>query len=123
MRVTMKYLQIIFGLILILFGLNALFAFLPLPEKRGFALDFLNSLHQAKYIFPIIGTIMTTTGILLVLNRWVAFGLILLLPVSFNIFAFHLFHDREGLVAAWIIFALNNFFLIRRREQFKILFN
>ncbi len=118
----MKYLQILFGLILVTFGLNALFAFLPIPEKQGFALTFLNALHETKYIFPVIGTIMTVAGILLILNRSVGFGLLLLLPVSFNIFAFHLFHDRQGLIPAWVIFALNNFFLVRRREQFKILF-
>lgn len=118
----MKYLQIIFGVILVVFGLNALFAFLPIPEKQGFALAFLNALHQTKYIFPVIAAIMTAAGILLLLNRLVAFGLILLLPVSFNIFAFHLFHDRQGLIAAWAIFALNNFFLIRRSKQLKTLF-
>ena len=119
----MRYLQMIFGLILIVFGLNALFAFLPVPEKHGFALNFLNTLHEARYIFPIIGAIMVTSGTLLLINRWMGFALLLLLPISFNIFAFHLFHDRGGLVAAGPIFALTNFFIMRQRKQFKALFS
>jgi putative oxidoreductase len=122
MKVNIRHLQTIFGLALILFGLNAFFSFLPIPEKQGFALEFLNALHQTKYIFPLIGTIMTTTGILLLLNHWVAFGLLMLLPVSINIFAFHLFHDWQGLVPACVIFVFNCLLILKRLEQLKPLF-
>lgn len=118
-----RILQITFGLILILFGLNGFFSFLPIPEKQGFAFEFLYTLRQARYIFPVVAIIMTTTGILLLLNRWVNLGLLIQLPVSFNIFAFHLFHDWHGLVAAYIIFGINIFLITRRFKQFKMLFS
>lgn len=118
-----KILQIVFGLILILFGLNGFISFLPIPEKQGFAFEFLQTLRQARYIFPVVATIMTTTGILLLLNRGVNFGLLIQLPVSFNILAFHLFHDWQGLIAAYIIFGMNIFLILRRFKQFKILFS
>jgi len=112
-----------FGLILLLFGLNGFFSFLPIPEKQGFAFEFLHTLHQAGYIFPVIAMIMTTTGILLLLNRGVIFGLLIQLPVSFNIFAFHLFHEWQGLGIACVIFGLNCFLILKHFRQFKILFN
>ena len=115
--------QIVYGLILILFGLNGHFSFLPVPEKEGFALEFLHTLHQAKYMFPVIVTIMITTGSLLLLNRGVALVLLMQLPISFNIFAFHLFHDWQGLIPAYIIFGMNMFLILRRHKQYKILFN
>jgi putative oxidoreductase len=118
-----RVVQVVFGLILILFGLNGYFSFLPIPEKHGFAFIFLHTLRQAGYLFPVVATIMTTTGILLLLNRCVAFGLLIQLPVSFNIVAFHLFHDWQGIPVAYCIFALNVFLIVRRFNQFKILFN
>ena len=115
--------QIGFGLILMLFGANAYFSFLPIPEKEGFALEFLNNLHQAKYMFPVIAIIMITTGTLLLLDRGVALVLLMQLPISFNIFAFHLFHDWQGLIPAYIIFGMNMFLILRCLRQYKILFS
>lgn len=124
MRINMvRVLQIVFGLILVLFGLNGFISFLPIPEKQGFAFEFLHTLHQARYIFPVVATIMTTTGVLLLLNRGVNFGLFIQLPISFNILAFHLFHDWQGLIAAYIIFGMNIFLILRRFRQLKILFS
>ena len=117
-----RIIQRIYGLILILFGMNGYFSFLPIPEKQGFAFEFLNILHHAGYIFPVVATIMTTAGFLFLIDRWVAFALLTLLPISFNIFAFHLFHDWQGLVMAYILFGLNNFLILRRFKQFRILF-
>lgn len=118
-----RIIQIAFGLILVLFGTNGFIHFLPIPESQGFALEFLTILDQAKYLFPIIATIMTTSGILLLINRGVLFGLFIQLPISFNIFAFHLFHDWQGLIPAYIIYAMNMFLIMRRFKQLKILFN
>lgn len=118
---TIKIIQKLFGLMLILFGLNTLFSFLPIPEKEGFALDFLHTLHEAKYIFPIVAAIMIGSGTLLLLNKWVAIGLLLQLPVSVNIFAFHLLHDWDGLIMAYIVFGLNNLLIIKNLNTYKIL--
>jgi putative oxidoreductase len=114
-----RIVQTIFALILILFGLNGFFSFLSIPEKQGFAFEFLQTLHQARYIFPVVAILMTTTGFLLLLNRWIFIGLLMQLPVSFNIFAFHLFHDWQGLGAASIIFGLNSFLILRSVKKFK----
>jgi putative oxidoreductase len=124
MRINMiRVLQIVFGLTLLLFGMNGFISFLPLPEKQGFAFEFLHVLHQARYLFPVVAMIMTTAGILFLLNRGVNFGLLIQLPISFNILTFHLFHDWQGLIAACIIFGMNIFLILRRFRQFKILFS
>ena len=117
-----KVVQTLFGLILVVFGLNGFLHFMPIPEKQGFALEFLSTLQQAKYIFPIIASVMTASGVLLLIKRWVPFALLIQLPISINIFAFHLLHDWHGLIAAYLIFAMNNFLIIRNFKQFKPLF-
>ncbi len=118
----LKILQIFYGLILVVFGLNGFFHFLPIPEKQGFALEFMTTLHTAGYIFPVVATIMCISGTLLLINRAVAFGLILMLPISFNIFLFHLLHDRAALAVAYVLFALNMFHIFRNANQYKKLF-
>lgn len=117
-----KAIQVILGLILLLFGINGFFSFLPIPEKQGFAFEFLHVLRQAKYLFPFIAGIMTTSGLLLLLNRSVLFGLLIQLPISFNIFVFHLLHDWQGLILAYIIYGMNMFLIMRRFNQLKIIF-
>jgi putative oxidoreductase len=118
-----RVVQIVFGFILILFGANGFLSFLPIPEKQGFAFEFLHILRQAKYMFPIIAAIMSTSGILLLSNRRINLALLIQLPISFNILVFHLFHDWQGLIAADIIFAMNMFLIVRRFDQFKLIFS
>lgn len=120
---AIRTLQSIYGLSLVLFGLNGFFAFLPLPEKHGFALEFFSALHHSRYIFPSVAGIMTTAGVLLITNKWTALALLIQLPVSFNIFAFHLFHDTDGIVISWAIIALNLFFISKRFDKLKLIFN
>ena len=115
--------QILFGLGLFIFGLNNFMKFLPLPGKENFAEIFLETLHQAKYLFPTIAIIQIFTGITLISNRWVTLGLLVLLPISFNIFSFHLLHDRQSLMPAVVILGVNVLLLWLRREFIKPIFN
>jgi putative oxidoreductase len=62
------------------------------------------------------------TGIALVWNQWVLLGLLALLPISFNIFFFHLLHDQGGLIPAVVILGLNLFLLFLKREMIKPIF-
>jgi putative oxidoreductase len=117
-----KMLQIGYGLFLLIAGLNRFFEFAPIPTKTGFAHEFLEVLHQSGYIFPLVALIMMTAGILLLVNRYKLFALLILLPVTFNILAFHLWHDREGIFIAWPLFALNCVLLGRNSIQLKQLF-
>ncbi|MBS0615672.1 MAG: DoxX protein [Verrucomicrobia bacterium] len=117
----LKILRILYGAALITFGLNGFFGFLPIPEKQGFALEFMTTLHHAGYVFPAVASIMLLSGTLLLLNRATLLGLFLMLPVSFNIFFFHLLHDRAALVVAWLLFALNMFHIFRHKQTLKLL--
>ncbi len=118
----LKSLQVFYGLALVVFGLNGFFHFLPIPEKQGFALEFMTTLHTAGYIFPVVAGIMCVSGILLLMNSAVAFALILMLPISFNIFLFHLLHDQAALVVAYALFALNMFHIFRNAKQYRTIF-
>ena len=102
-----------FGVGLLILGLNGFFKFLPLPEKMDFAKVFMQTLHDSGYMMPTIACIQLFSGMALLLNRYKTLGLLLLAPVSFNIFFFHLFHDRAALLPATAILLLNAFFLAK----------
>jgi hypothetical protein len=72
---------------------------------------------------PTLGIVYIIAGLLLVINKAVPFALILLVPVSFNIVAFHLRYDPDGVLFAAIIALLNLFLIITNWSRFKSLFD
>lgn len=108
----MRILQMLFGLFLLITGANHFLHWMPIPEKAGFAQEFISILERSRYIFPTIGLIMVSSGFLMLINRFQTLALLLQLPISFNIFLFHLFHDKEGVGIGAFIFIANGLLLI-----------
>jgi putative oxidoreductase len=82
--------RILLGAIFLIFGLNFFFHFLPnSSQPEGKAAAFLGGLFQSGYIFPLIKVIEVACGILLLMNRYIALVLIILMPISINILLFH----------------------------------
>ena len=111
------------GLAMLVFGANKFFHFMPAPELTGDAASFMGALAGSGYIFPTLGVIYILAGLLLVLNRAVPFALILLVPVSFNIVAFHLKYAPEGILFAAVVAVLNLFLIYANWDKFKSLFD
>ena len=85
-----KMMRILLGAILVVFGLNKFLNFIPAPELPENAADFINSLASTGYVLQVVGVIEILIGLLLLLNKWVAFALVVLVPISVNILLFHL---------------------------------
>jgi len=82
--------RIVMGAIFLVFGLNFFLHFLPnSSQPEGKAAAFLGGLFQSGYIFPLIKVIEVACGILLLMNRYIALVLIILMPISINILLFH----------------------------------
>lgn len=118
-----KIARILLGLMLIIFGANKLFPFIPMEPPTGAAGDFMNSLGATGYIFPVIGVLEIIIGLLLLLKKWVAFALILLAPISINILLFHLFLDIPGLAFALLVVIINSILIYKYWAKYKPLFN
>ncbi|WP_333693254.1 DoxX family membrane protein [Flavobacterium sp.] len=115
--------RIILGLILILFGLNKFIQFIPAPDLPEAAAKFITSLGETGYVLQVVGILEVTIGLLLIANKWVAFALILLAPISFNILLFHLFLDIPGISGALLIIILNAILVYKLWPKYKPLFN
>lgn len=111
------------GLAMLIFGANKFFNFMPAPELTGDAASFMGALFGSGYIFPTLGVIYILAGLLLVINRAVPFALIILVPVSFNIVAFHLKFDPAGVLFAAVVAVLNLFLIYSNWDKFKSLFD
>lgn len=123
MKTTLsKWLRIFLGLFLIVYALNQFLHFLPsgyteMPEE---ARDFLDAV--VMYL-PLLYMLEIITGLFLIFDKWSAFILVVLFPlsVSFLIFTF----ANQDLSETWpalIVGALNIALLIDSREKYKPLF-
>jgi len=89
MKIVGAIARYLLGLMFLVFGLNEFFYFLHAPLPPGTAGEFLALLVSTHYAYA-IGAVMGFSGILLLFNRYVALGLVLLGPVLFNILVFHI---------------------------------
>ncbi len=118
----LKWLRIFLGLFLIVYALNQFLHFIPagytdMPEEARDFLDAVVIYLPLLYVFEIL------TGLFLIFNKWTAFILIVLFPLSlaFLIFTF----ANQDLSETWpavIVAGLNVTLLISNRERYKPLF-
>ena len=119
-----KIVRLLLGFILIVFGLNKLVPepFIPLPELPERAGDFMTSLGSTGYVLKTVGIIEIIIGTLLLIKKWVAFALIVMVPISLNILLFHLFLDVSGIGGALLVASLNGILIYKHWSQYKSLF-
>jgi len=97
--------RLLLGLIFFVFGLNGFFRFLPMPEMSAEAGNFMGALGATGYFFPFLKVCEVVAGALLLLGAFVPFALVLLAPISVNIFLFHAFLAPSGLPLPIVIAA------------------
>lgn len=114
--------RILLGIILIVFGANKIYTFIPLPQPPAEASDFLDSLMDTGYMLTLIAILEICIGLMLILKLWVPFSLLVLVPISVNILLFHLFLDVPGIGAAIVVVALNAILLYKSRKRYVPLF-
>ena len=117
-----KIVRIVLALVLIAFGANKLYSFIPLPQPSPEAADFLSSLAATGYVLTIIAIFEILIGLMLLFKKWVPFALVLLVPLSLNILLFHLFLDVPSIGSAILVVVLNAIFIYKHRRKYSPLF-
>lgn len=117
-----KIIRILLGLILIAFGANKLYSFIPLPQPSPEAASFMESLANTGYVLTIVAVFEIIIGLMLLLKVWVPFVLLLLVPLSLNILMFHLFLDVPSIGTAILVAVMNGILLYKHRQKYKPLF-
>ena len=122
MRIAALIARLLLGLIFVVFGLNAFLQFIPMgPPPTGLAGQFIGALFQSHYLW-VVAVLQIAGGALLLVNRYVALGLVLLGPVIVNILLYHLLLHPVGMGMAVLVTALWFIVFYAHREAFAGIF-
>jgi putative oxidoreductase len=78
------------GVIYLVFGLNGFLQFIPLPPLPEAAGQFMGALGASGYFFPVLKLTEILGGVLLLSGFAVPLALVVLAPITIQIFLFHL---------------------------------
>ena len=122
MRIVTLIARILLGLMFIVFGLNGFLNFLNMgPMPTGLAGQFIGALVQSHY-FWVVAALQVIGGVLLLVNRYVPLGLVLLGPVIVNILLYHIFLNPAGMAMAIVVTVLWFIVFYDRRQYFSGIF-
>ena len=106
MKILTLIARLLLGLIFVVFGLNGFLNFLSMgPMPSGLAGQFVGALVLSHY-FWVVAALQVAGGALLLVNRFVPLGLVLLGPVIVNIILYHVFLNLTGIALAIVVTVL-----------------
>ncbi|MDX6557967.1 MAG: putative oxidoreductase [Blastocatellia bacterium] len=121
MKILTLIARLLLGLIFVVFGLNGFLNFLKGPMPSGLAGQFVGALFLSHY-FWVIAALQIAGGVLLMVNRFVPLGLVLLGPVIVNIILYHVFLNQTGIAPAIVVTILWLIVFYERRQYFSGIF-
>ena len=122
MKILTLIARLLLGLIFVVFGLNGFLNFLSMgPMPSGLAGQFIGALVLSHY-FWVVAALQVAGGALLLVNRFVPLGLVLLGPVIVNILCYHLFLNPTGIALAIVVTILWLIVFYGHRQYFSGIF-
>jgi len=122
MRIVALIARILLGLVFFVFGLNGFLQFMPMgPMPTGLAGQFVGALFQSHYFWVVAG-LQVIGGALLLINRYVPLGLVLLGPVIVNILLYHLLLFPHGFLMPIVVTVLWFIVFYAHRQSFSGIF-
>ena len=109
----------IFGLAFFIFGINGFFNFMSIPPMAPEAGSLLGAFAKTGYFFPLIKTIETVVGLLLLANLFVPLALVLITPILVGITTIHLFLNPGGIPTMVVFHLFHGFLIIGYWSYFK----
>lgn len=113
--------RILLGLVFFVFGLNGFLHFMKTPPNPAAGTAFMKALAMTGYMFPLIKGTEVVAGLMLLSNRMVPLGLVLLAPILVNIAAFHIFLSPApaGMVMTAVLLGFEGFLAWYYRDYFR----
>lgn len=117
--------RILLGLIYFIFGLNGFLNFIPPPPNMPTeAMAFFQGMMTGGFFIPFLKATETICGLLLLLNTAAPLALVVLAPITLNIFLFHanLTPGLENLIMPVGMMALHVFAATKYWNTYHLLF-
>jgi putative oxidoreductase len=111
--------RILTGLLYMSSALMYFFKLMPEPELTGNTRQFIMGLAMSGYFMPLLKTIEFTGGLALLIGRYSSLAVVVLFPITLNIFLFHLFLAPEDMVVPVLLLAANLFLAFAYRDRYK----
>jgi len=113
-------LRILFGLFVLIFGLNKFIGFIPVPAVPGDG-GTLMSIYASSGFLKIIGVLEIVGGLMLLSGKFVPLALTFMIAIMFNAAILHLLHDPENVVGSLIGMILGLALVYFYKDRFKSL--
>ena len=122
MKILTLIARLLLGLIFVVLGLNGFLNFLSMgPVPSGLAGQFIGALVLSHY-FWVVAALQIAGGALLLVNRFVPLGLVLLGPVIVNIILYHVLLNPTGIALAIVVTILWLIVFYAHRQYFSGIF-
>jgi putative oxidoreductase len=119
MNKALTIIRIIFGVLLVIFGANKFFNFMPAPEEMPEAIiTYMTALMSTKTL-ELVGAVELIAGLAFIFNKYGALMAIILMSVSINAVLFHAFLGPADIMPAIILLILNIVMLYAYRDKYK----
>jgi putative oxidoreductase len=115
---VLTILRFLLAILLLVFGANKFFHFLPQPEMSADAGAFFGGLMSTKTL-TLVAIVEVATGLALLFNKYAALMSIILMSISVNALLFHLSLDMANIGPAIALFILNIAMLYNYRDSYK----
>ncbi len=122
MKIVTLIARLLLGLMFVVFGLNGFLNFLNMgPMPSGLAGQFIGALVLSHYFWVVAG-LQVVGGALLLVNRYVPLGIVLLGPVIVNIVCYHVFLNPSGIALPIVVVILWLIVFYQHRQYFAGIF-
>lgn len=115
-------LSILFGFLMVNFGLNKFFNYIPMGEMSEDMMQIMGAFMTIKWILPLVGIIEIIGGLLIAIPKTRALGALIILPVMVGIFLHHLVHDIAGIGLALVLFTINIWVIVANWNKYSPIF-
>lgn len=114
--------RIVFALALLFFGANKLFGFMDPPPPPEAAMGYWTALMATKTM-TLVAIVEIAAGLALLLNKYAALMMIILMSVSVNAVLYHATMDSSSIAMALVLLVLNVVMLYNYKDKYKDLLN
>jgi len=121
MKIVKQIVFTLFALMFINAGLNKFFNYMPTPKLTPEQMEAFGAFMKIKWLMPLLGTMETTGGLLVIFPKTRALGALILFPIMTGICLHHLTMDPSGLPMVLPLAAILIWIILDNRKKYALI--